>query len=157
VEGRHAAILRPVGRAFGAGAKIASSSENFNRGGKVPDGELKRIVSRRGKTLVVMLAVGVAGVAWAGCGSSSSDESSSKIQQNITEGVNEAQDALENGVNEAKESLKGTNAKNKKQLEKAKEEAMKGLEKGKEEAQKGIEKGKEEAQKGIEEAEKYAP
>jgi hypothetical protein len=132
--------------------------EFLNRGGKVPDGDSKRMIARRGKTIVALLAVGVAGVAWTGCGGgSSTDESSSKIEQNITEGVQEAQDALENGVNEAKESLKGAHTKNKKQLEKAEEEVKKGLEKGKEAAEKGLEKGKAEAEKGIEEAQKYAP
>jgi vacuolar-type H+-ATPase subunit H len=145
-------------QAAARGAKIAATSVFFpTEGANVPDGELKRIISRRGRTIVAVLVVGVAGVAWTGCGSSSSEDSSSKLEQSITEGVQEAEDAVEKGVNEAKESLKGTNAKTKKQLEKAEEEVKKGLEKGKEEAQKGIEKGKEEAQKGIEEAEKYAP
>jgi ElaB/YqjD/DUF883 family membrane-anchored ribosome-binding protein len=133
-------------------------SEFPNEGANVPDAEWKRIIARRGKALLVVLAVGVAGAAWAGCGGdSSTDESSSKLEQNITEGVEEAQDAVERGVEEAKESLKGTSDKTKRQLEKAEEEVKKGLEKGKKEVEKGLEGGKAEAQKGVEEAEKYAP
>jgi ElaB/YqjD/DUF883 family membrane-anchored ribosome-binding protein len=133
-------------------------SEFSNEGANVPDGEWKRVIARRGKALVVVLAVGVAGVAWAGCGGdSTTDESSSKLEQNITEGIEEAQESVEKGVNEAKESLQGTGKKTKKQLEKAEEEVKKGLEKGQKEVEKGLEGGKAEAQKGIEEAEKYAP
>jgi ElaB/YqjD/DUF883 family membrane-anchored ribosome-binding protein len=133
-------------------------SEFPNEGANVPYGEWKRFIARRGKALLVVLAVGAAGVAWAGCGGDSgTDESSSQLEQNITEGVEEAQDAVERGVNEAKESLKGTSDKTKKQLEKAEEEVKKGLEKGKQEVEKGLEGGKAEAQKGVEEAEKYAP
>jgi ElaB/YqjD/DUF883 family membrane-anchored ribosome-binding protein len=133
-------------------------SEFPNEGANVPYGEWKRFIARRGKALLVVLAVGAAGVAWAGCGGDSgTDESSSQLEQNITEGVEEAQDAVERGVNEAKESLKGTSDKTKKQLEKAEEEVKKGLEKGKQEVEKGLESGKAEAQKGVEEAEKYAP
>lgn len=133
-------------------------SEFSNEGANVPDGEWKTVIARRGKALVVVLAVGVAGAAWAGCGGdSSTDENSSQLEQNITEGVEEAQDAVERGVEEAKESLKGTSDKTKKQLEKAEEEVKQGLEKGKKEVEKGLEGGKAEAQKGIEEAEKYAP
>ena len=152
VELGHVAIL--CGSEMIAGVQ----SEISNEGANVPEGELKRVIARRGKALVVVLAVGAAGVAWAGCGSdSNSDESSSKLEQNITEGINEAQDAVEKGVNEAKESLKGTSKKTKKQLEKAEEEVKKGLEKGQKEVEKGLEGGKAQAQKGVEEAEKYAP
>jgi ElaB/YqjD/DUF883 family membrane-anchored ribosome-binding protein len=133
-------------------------SEISNEGANVADGEWKRVIARRGRALLVVIAVGAAGAVWAGCGGDSgTGESSSQLEQNITEGVEEAQDAVEKGVNEAKESLKGTSNKTKKQLEKAEEEVKKGLEKGKKEVEKGLEGGKAEAQKGVEEAEKYAP
>ena len=127
----------------------------------MPDGELKRIIARRGRALVVVLAVGVAGVAWAGCGSDSSDrrkqlEASKRAS---TEGVEEAQERASNkGVEEAKKSLEGTQRRRpRSSSKKPKKKSKKGLEKGKKEVEKGIEGGKDEAQKGIEEAEKYAP
>jgi len=92
-----------------------------------------RASRRRLPALLVAMSIAVAGVAWAGCGSSGNDSSS------------EAQERIEKGAEEAKQGI-----------EKGKKEAQKGIEKGREEAQKGIEKGKKEAQKGIEEAEKYA-
>jgi hypothetical protein len=95
--------------------------------------DLKRRWARRVPALLVALCVGVAGVAWAGCGDSDSDKS-----------VSEAQERAEKGLEEAKQGL-----------QKGKDEAQKGIEKGKDEAQKGIEKGKDEAQRAIEEAEKY--
>ena len=76
----------------------------------MPDGELKRVIARRGRALVVVLAVGVAGVAWAGCGSdSSTDESSSQLERTSTEGIEEATEAVEKGVNESEgRSAQGT-------------------------------------------------
>ena len=91
------------------------------------------MILRRGKAIVALFAVGVAGVAWTGCGSSSSDRR--KQLEDRTEhhrrrpGI---EDALENGVNEAKESLKGAHGKNKKQLEKAEEEVKKALKRAEE-------------------------
>jgi hypothetical protein len=141
------------------GAKIAGIQCDFsNERRNVSEGDLKRVVARRGRALIVVLAIGVTGVAWAGCGGdSNTDESSSKIEQNITEGFEEAQGQVEQGVNEAKKTLEGTNTKTKKQIEKAGDEVQQGLENGKKEVEKGLEGGKDEAQKGIEEAEKYAP
>lgn len=90
---------------------------------------------RRLPALLVALTIAVAGVAWAGCGDDSSDETvdTGEVQSQIEKGVEEATEGVEKGVEEAKQ----------------------GIEKGTEEAEKGIEKGKEEAQKGIEEGEKY--
>lgn len=103
---------------------------------------LKRRRVRRLPTVLVALAIGVAGVAWAGCGGDDSNSESvdaGEVQTQLEQGVEEATEGVEKGVEEAKQ----------------------GIEKGAEEAEKGIEKGKEEAQKGIEEGEKqedrYSP
>jgi len=135
-----------------------ATAQISNEGANVPEEDLKKIVARRGKAIVALLAVGVAGVAWVGCGSDG-DESSSKLEQSINEGVDEAQQELEKGVDEAQESLEGTDGKTKKQIEKSQKDIEEGFEKGKAEAEKGLERGKAEAEKGIEEAEKdtYTP
>ena len=107
---------------------------------------LKRARGPRVQALLVALAIGVAGVAWAGCGDDDSGETvdAGEIQNQIEKGVEEATDGVEKGVEEAKQGVEEGN-----------EQAREGIEKGTEEAEKGIEKGKEEAQKGIEEGEKY--
>jgi len=92
------------------------------------------------------------GVAWAGCGGDGDDSSS--IEQNINEGVEEAQDAVEEGIDEAEDSIADTNGETQEQLEQAGEDAGEGLENGKDEAQKGIEEGQAEVEKGVEDAEK---
>lgn len=101
------------------------------------EGALKR--GRRAWPALAVLAIGVAGVAWSGCGGGS-DTTTGPAQEGIEKGLEEAKQGVEKGKKEAEEGI-----------EKAKEEA----EKGGEEAQKGIEKGKEEAEKGIEEGERY--
>lgn len=107
---------------------------------------LKRMRGRRVHALLAVLAIGVAGIAWAGCGDDDSGETvdAGEIQNQIEEGVDEATDGVEKGIEEAQQGVEEGN-----------EQAREGIEKGKEEAEKGIEKGKEEAQKGIEEGEKY--
>ena len=92
----------------------------------------KRGWRRRLPALLVALSIGVAGVAWAGCGGSG-------------DSTGEAQNQIENGLEEAKEGL-----------EKGKEQARKSIERAKQEAQRRIEEGKKEAQRGIEEAGKNA-
>ncbi|MBW8060647.1 MAG: hypothetical protein FVQ78_10100 [Solirubrobacterales bacterium] len=68
--------------------------------------------------MLVALAIGVAGVTWAGCGDDDGGGAGS-VQQGIDEGVEEAQKGIEKG----------------------KQRAQKGIEKGKEEAERGIEEG----------------
>lgn len=107
---------------------------------------LKRVRGRRAHALLAALAIGVAGVAWAGCGDDDSGETvdAGEIQNQIESGVEEATEGVEKGVEEAQQGVEEGN-----------ERAQEGIERGTEEAEKGIEKGKEEAQKGIEEGEKY--
>jgi uncharacterized protein HemX len=105
----------------------------------VSDGGLKRAAVRRGWAVLAVLAIGVGGVAWSGCGSDS--DSTKSIEQRIEKGVEEAEKGVKKGLNEAKKGLG--------------DEARKKVNEAQKEAEKGIEKGKEEAKKSIEEAEKY--
>ena len=111
----------------------------------------KPFQSRILAALVACLAIALGGLAWAGCGGSN-DETSSSIEQSVQEGINEAEEGLEEGVKEAEKQLK-ENPKAKKKLEEAREEAEKGIEKGKAEAEKGIE----EAKERLNEIEEIAP
>jgi F0F1-type ATP synthase membrane subunit b/b' len=97
----------------------------------VSESREKRGWGRRLPALLVALSIGIAGVAWAGCGGGGDSTS-------------EARNRIENGLEEAKEGL-----------ERGKKEARKSIERAKQEAQRGIEEGKKEAQRGIEEAEKH--
>jgi len=147
VELGHVAILR-------GSEKIAPTVRISNERKNVSNGDLKRIFARRSKALIVVLAVGVGGVAWSGCGSDD-DDTSSQIEQNINEGVDEAQDAVEEGVDEAQESFdENTDGETKKDLEDARDDVEEGFEEGKDKAEKGIEEGKSEAEEGIDEAQK---
>lgn len=107
---------------------------------------------RRLPAILVALAIGAAGVAWAGCGDDNEGggADAGEIQNQIEQGVEEATEGVEKGVEEAQQGV-----------EEGGDQAREGIEKGKEEAEQGIEKGKEEAQKGIEEGEefedRYAP
>jgi hypothetical protein len=149
VELGHVAILR-------RSEKIAPTSAKFSNERKnVSERDLKRIFARRGRALVLVLAIGIGGVAWSGCGDDG-DDTSSQIEQNINEGVEEAQDAVEEGVTEAQESLDDTNGETKKELEEARDDVEEGFEEGGDKAQKGIEEGKDKAEEGIEEGKKEA-
>jgi hypothetical protein len=107
----------------------------------VSEGKLKEsVVGRRVAVVAAALAVGLAGVAWSGCGSSTDTES---IENRIETSLNEVEKGAEKGLKEAEKGLE----KNK--------EAKKSFEKAKEATQEGIEKGKEEAAKAAEEAKKY--
>lgn len=107
------------------------------------DRGLKSNGGRRLPALLVALSIGVAGVAWAGCGGGS--DSGSEARERIEKGAEEAKQGIEKGKEEVKKGF-----------EKAEEEVKQGVNGGSSQAQKGIEKGKEEAQKGIEEAGKYS-
>ena len=96
--------------------------------------DLKQKRARRAPALLVALSIGVAGVAWAGCGDDG--ESGGEAQQGIEKGTEEAEKGIEKGTEEAEKGIK-----------KGTEEAKQGIEKGTEEAKKGIEKGTEEAEK----------
>jgi hypothetical protein len=110
------------------------------------EGMKRSWVRRRLPAVLVALALGVAGVAWAGCGDDGNDETvdTEEIKQRFKKAIEEAKAGAQEGGEKAREGV-----------EKGAEEAKKGIEEGTEEAEKGIEKGKEEAQKGIEEGEKY--
>jgi vacuolar-type H+-ATPase subunit H len=116
----------------------------------VSDGALRR--RRRAWPLLAVLAIGVAGVAWSGCGGGN-DSSTGAAQEGIENGLEEAKQGVEKGKEEAEKGIETA----KEEAEKGNQAAQKGIEKGKEEAEKGVEKGKEEAEKGIREAERYAP
>lgn len=114
---------------------------------------LKRSGRRRAPAILVALTIGVAGVAWAGCGDDNENgggADAGEIQNQIEQGVQEATEGVEKGLEEARQGV-----------EEGEDQAREGIEKGKEEAEEGVEKGKEEAQKGIEEGEefedRYAP
>jgi hypothetical protein len=109
------------------------------------EGTKRSRARRRMPAILAALALGVAGVAWAGCGDDDGETvDAGEVQTQIEQGVEEATEGVEKGVDEAKQGI-----------EEGQEKAREGIEKGTEEAEKGIEKGKEEAQKGIEEGEKY--
>jgi hypothetical protein len=113
---------------------------------------LKRSGRRRLPAILVALTIGVAGVAWAGCGDDDENggADAGEVQNQIEQGVEEATEGVEKGLEEARQGA-----------EEGEDRAREGVEKGKEEAEEGVEKGKEEAQKGIEEGEeledRYAP
>lgn len=110
------------------------------------DEGLKRSGRRRLPAILVALTIGVAGVAWAGCGDDDNGNGADagEIQNQIEEGVQEATEGVEKGLEEARQGV-----------EEGGDQAREGIEKGKEEAEEGVEKGKEEAEKGIEEGEEF--
>jgi vacuolar-type H+-ATPase subunit H len=128
-------------------AKIALQLTCEPEGVEVPDGDWKRIFAGRWKAILAVLAIGVTGVAWTGCGDG--DETGS-IQENIESGVTDAEDAVEEGVDEAQDAIDDADVPDEKELEEAREDAEEGLEKGGDEAREGIEEGADEAQQGIE-------
>lgn len=91
----------------------------------------------------VVLAIGVGGIAWAGCGDDDNGNASD-AQQRIEKGFQEARQGVEEGVKEAKKGI-----------ERGTEGAREGINKGKEEAESGVNKAKEEAEEGFEEAQDY--
>ena len=97
------------------------------------DGALKR--RRRAWPALAVLAIGIVGVAWSGCGGGD-DNTTGPAQEGVEKGLEEAKQGVEKGKEEAEKGV-----------EKGQKEAEKGIEKGKEEAEKGIEKGKEEAER----------
>ncbi len=106
--------------------------------------ELGSRLTRRTTVAIACLALGLAGVAWSGCGGSSSNTTKS-AEEKIDKGLEEVKKGVNRGVEEAKQGLKKNS------------EARKHLENAQEEVKKGLEKGKEEAHKAVEEVEKYAP
>jgi vacuolar-type H+-ATPase subunit H len=127
----HASIIGvgwpPTG--FGCEDRFSLVSGEETRGADVSEDGLKR---RWVRTIAVVLAIGVASVAWAGCGDSDNEGG-------------EAQDRIERGLDEAREGL-----------ESGADEAQQGIEEGREEAEQGIEGGRDEAGEGVEQAEDEA-
>ncbi len=68
--------------------------------------EANRGLGRRLPTLLVALSIGVAGVAWAGCGGSSDNNGSTgEIQKRVEKGAEEAQKGIEKGKEEAQRGI----------------------------------------------------
>ena len=91
---------------------------------------VKWVGAGRAKAVILVLAVGLAGAVWAGCGSDSTSDSVNSIQEQLEEKADEAQG----------------------ELEKSGEQVKEGLEKGSEEAKKGVEEGGSSAKNGIQQA-----
>jgi hypothetical protein len=89
----------------------------------------KGFLARRGAATVACLAIGVAGIAWSGCGGSGEAKS---VEEKVQSGINEAEKGVEKGFEEANKSLGEKNKKAKETLEKAEEATKEGLKKGKE-------------------------
>lgn len=103
--------------------------------------KLNRTGRRIATALLAGLAISLASLGWSGCGGSS-EKSTSSVQEEVSQGIEEAQHGIERGVEQAKESLK-ENPKAEKRLEEARKEAEKGIEQGKAEAEKGLEEARE--------------
>jgi hypothetical protein len=97
----------------------------------VKDGDLKARLARRGSIGLTCLAIGVAGVAWSGCGGSGSAKS---IEEKAQSGITEVEQSVEKGFEEAKEQVKGKSKKQTEALEAAEKATKEGLQKGKETA-----------------------
>ena len=110
----------------------------------------------RARTVVLVLAVGLAGAAWAGCGSNESTDTINSIQEELEEKADEAQQEIEKGGEKAKEGLKKGSEELKQGLKEGGETTKQGVKKAKEEAEKAIEEGAEQAEQGIEKAKKQA-
>jgi flagellar hook-basal body complex protein FliE len=93
--------------------------------------ELKPRLARRGGVVVACLAVGLAGVAWSGCGSSGNAKS---VEEKVQTGLNEAEKSAEKGFEEAQKGLNKKNKTANETLKKAEEATKEGLKKGKETA-----------------------
>jgi flagellar hook-basal body complex protein FliE len=103
------------------------------RGVDVSNGELKPARARRGGVMAAacVLTIGVAGVAWSGCGSSGNAKS---VEEKVQSGINQAEKTAEKGFEEAQKGLKNKNKAASETLEKAEEATKEGLKKGKETA-----------------------
>jgi hypothetical protein len=123
------------------------------RGVDVSEDGLKQRLAHRAQVLLVALSIGIAGVAWAGCGGGS--DSTNEAQERIEKGAEEAKQGLEKGKEEVRKGFEKAEQEAKQGVTNGSEQAQKAIEKGKAEAQKGLEEGKERAQRAIEEAENY--
>lgn len=95
------------------------------------DGDLKARLARRGSIGLACLAVGIAGVAWSGCGGSGDAKST---EEKVQSGLDEAGTTIEKGFEEAHKQLNGKNKKTNEALEAAEKATKEGLQKGKETA-----------------------
>lgn len=103
------------------------------------DRDLKPL-GRRVRAVSVALAIGIAGVAWAGCGS------------DTEKNANEARETIERGVEEARQGLKGSRKEVEEGFEKAQKELEKGASKAQKEAQESAAKSVEAGQEALEKA-----
>ncbi len=93
--------------------------------------ELKLRFARRGGVVVACLALGLAGVAWSGCGSNGDAKS---VEEKVQSGLNEAEKQSEKAFEEAKKGLGKKNKAANETIEKAEKATQEGIEKGKETA-----------------------
>ena len=103
--------------------------------------ELKPRLMRRGGVVVACLAVGLAGVAWSGCGGNGDAKS---VEEKVQTGLNEGRKADRKGLRRSEEGPQG----------KKNKAANETIEKAEEATEEGIEKGKETAKSVTEEVEK---
>lgn len=92
----------------------------------------KGILARRSVgAAAACLVIGVAGVAWSGCGGNGEAKS---VEEKVQTGLNEAGKKTEKAFEEANKNLGEKNKKAKETLEKAEEATKEGIKKGKETA-----------------------
>jgi vacuolar-type H+-ATPase subunit H len=149
----HAAILGCVGvvsRCRECEDRWVVDPVGEQRGVDVAMEDLKKARSRRAPALLAALAVGVTGVAWAGCGDGDGD---GEAQQQIEQGLDEARQGIEDGREQAEEGLEKGREEAEDGLGQGGDEVREGLKKAEEEAEEKFEEGREEAEQGIEDAE----
>lgn len=95
------------------------------------DGELRERLTRRGSVALACLAIGVAGVAWSGCGGNGDAKS---VEEKVQTGLTEAEESVNKGLEEAKKSVNGKNKKANEAIEATEKAAKEGFKKGKETA-----------------------
>jgi hypothetical protein len=97
----------------------------------VKDGDLKARLARRGSIGLTCLVIGVAGVAWSGCGGNGNAKS---VEEKVQSGINEAEKKVEKGFEEATKKSNSNNKKTNEALKAAEKATKEGLQKGKETA-----------------------
>jgi hypothetical protein len=126
-----------------------------SRGADVSAESLSRRGARSLRLLPLVLAIGFAAIAVAGCGDSDKTDSiSSEAQKRIEKGAEEGQKGLEKAKEEVKKGFNEAGEAAKKGVENGKGQTNKTLENVKKEAEEGVEKGKAETEKAIKEAER---
>lgn len=105
--------------------------------------------THRAAPILAALAIGVAGVVWAGCGGSNDEIDSAK--EEASKVLEEGREKLDNATKEGEKALKEANSKGNEAIDKA-EKQIQGSKAGKE-AEKKLEEGKEKANEAIDQAE----